>query len=277
MKILTTRTLTMPAIGLGTWPMKGAECEAAIASALAMGYRHIDTAEMYGNEAEVGRALAETAVPREDIFLTTKGWWDKPDGPALRAACEASLERLKTPYLDLYLIHWPSAQLNLASAMEGLARIQADGLARAVGVANFPPGLLSRALALGIAPLACNQVEHHLLLPQAPLLKICAAHDMVLTSYSPLGKGCVPAHPALAPIAARHGVTPAQVALAWALAQGPGGKMVSAIPKAASAARQAENLAAADLTLDAADMAAIAAITTRRRFVNPAFAPDWAA
>jgi 2,5-diketo-D-gluconate reductase B len=273
MTILHTRHLEMPAIGLGTWPMKGAECESAIETALAMGYRHIDTAEMYGNEVEVGRALAASATPRKDIFLTTKGWWDKPDGPSLYAACEASLQRLKTPYLDLYLIHWPSPQLNLASAMDGLARIKADGLARAVGVANFPPGLLSAALALNIAPLACNQVEHHPLLPQAPLLKICAANDMVLTSYSPLGKGEVPAHPALAPIAARLGCTPAQVALAWALAQGK----VSVIPKAASVARQAENMAATGIALSAADLAAIAAITERRRFVNPGFAPDWAA
>jgi 2,5-diketo-D-gluconate reductase B len=273
MNILHTKHLDMPSIGLGTWPMKGAECEGAIETALAMGYRHIDTAEMYGNELEVGRALAANAVPRGDIFLTSKGWWDKPDGPALRAACEASLERLKTPYLDLYLIHWPSPQLNLASAMEGLARIKSDGLARAVGVANFPAGLLSAALALNIAPLACNQVEHHPLLPQGPLIKICAANDMVLTSYSPLGKGEVPAHPALAPIAKKHGCTPAQVALAWAMAQGK----VAVIPKAASAARQAENFSAADVTLDAADLATLAALTERRRFVNPGFAPDWAA
>ena len=273
MTILTTSHLTMPAIGLGTWPMKGAECEGAIETALGMGYRHIDTAEMYGNEVEVGRALAANVVPRGDVFLTSKGWWDKPDGPALRAACEASLERLKTPYLDLYLIHWPSPQLNLASALEGLARIKADGLARAVGVANFPAGLLRAALALNIAPIACNQVEHHPLLPQAPLLKICAENDMVLTSYSPLGKGEVPAHPALAPIAARLGCTTAQVTLAWALAQGP----VSVIPKAASAVRQAENLGAAAITLSAADLASISAITERRRFVNPGFAPDWAA
>jgi len=273
MSILTTKHMAMPAIGLGTWPMKGAECEAAIATALTMGYRHIDTAEMYGNEVEVGRALAATRVPRADIFLTSKGWWDKPDGPSLRAACEASLERLRTPYLDLYLIHWPSPQLDLASAMEGLARIQADGLARAVGVANFPPGMLRAALALSITPLACNQVEHHPLLPQGPLLEICAANDMVLTSYSPLGRGEVPAHPAFAPIAARLGRTPAQVVLAWALAQGE----VAVIPKAAGAARQAENLGAADITLTAEDLATIDAIHDRRRFVNPSFAPDWAA
>ena len=249
--------------------MRGPECESAIASALALGYRHFDTAEMYGNEAEIGRALSGT--PRDTFFLTSKAWWDKPNGPSIRAACMASLDRLHTPYLDLYLIHWPSPQLDLPSALEGLARIQADGLARAVGVANFPSALLRQALALGIAPLACNQVEHHALLPQAPLLAVLGPADMVLTSYTPLGKGEVPAHPVFAPIAEKHGATRAQVALAWALAQGK----VAVIPKAASEARQAENFGAAGLTLDAGDLAAISAITARKRFVNPSFAPEW--
>ena len=267
--LLRTRHLTIPALGLGTWPMKGAECEAAIHSALEIGYRHFDTAEMYDNEAEVGRALSGS--PRESFFLTSKAWVDKTDGAAIRAACAASLDRLKTGYLDLYLIHWPSPQLNLPSALEGLARIQADGLARAVGVANFPSALLRQALALGIAPLACDQVEHHALLPQQPLLAVTGPADMVLTSYTPLGKGAVPADPAFAPIAAKHGATRAQVALAWAMAQG----RVAVIPKAASQARQRENFGATGVTLDANDIAAISAITTRKRFVNPSFAPAW--
>ena len=249
--------------------MRGPECEAAIASALALGYRHFDTAEMYGNEVEVGRALATT--PRETIFLTSKAWWDKPDGPAIRAACHASLDRLKTPYLDLYLIHWPSPQLNLPSALEGLAQLREAGLVRAVGVANFPSALLRQALALNIVPLACDQVEHHALLPQGPLLAVTEPAGMTLTSYTPLGKGEVPAHPVFAPIAERHGATPAQVALAWALAQG----RVAVIPKAASAARQAENLGAANLRLEPAEIAAISAISARRRFVDPSFAPEW--
>ena len=267
--MLRTQHLTMPEIGLGTWPMKGAECEAAIESALAIGYRHFDTAEMYGNEVEVGRALSGT--PRGSYFLTSKAWCDKADGPAIRAACEASLDRLQTGHLDLYLIHWPSPQLNLASAMEGLAGIRADGLARAVGVANFPSALLRQALALGIAPLACDQVEHHALLPQQPLLAVTGPADMVLTSYTPLGKGAVPAHPAFAPIAQKHGATRAQVALAWAMAQG----RVAVIPKAASRERQIENFGATSLRLDAEDLAAISAIGTRQRFVNPSFAPAW--
>jgi len=263
--------MTMPLIGLGTWPLRGAECEAAIASALDLGYRHIDTAEMYGNEAEIGRAIA--GAPRGDLFVTSKAWWDKADGPAIRAAAEASLERLRTPYLDLYLIHWPSPALRLESALEWLAGLLRDGLARAVGVANFPPGLLRRAIALNIAPLACNQVEHHIYLDQSALIALCAEHGMVLTSYTPLAKGLFLDDPVVARIAARHGATAGQVALAWALSRGP----VAVIPKAAGRARQAENLAAAQLVLDAQDLAALAALPKDRRLVNPDFAPDWAA
>ncbi|MCX7371120.1 MAG: aldo/keto reductase [Alphaproteobacteria bacterium] len=263
--------MNIPLIGLGTWPLRGAECEAAVGSALELGYRHIDTAEMYGNEVEIGRAIG--GAPRGDLFITSKAWWDKPDGPAIRAACEASLARLRTPYLDLFLIHWPSPVLQLASALEGLAGLQRDGLARAVGVANFPPGLLRQALALNIAPIACNQVEHHLYLDQSRLLELCAAHDIVLTSYTPLAKGRFLDDAVVARIAARHGATPGQVALAWALSRG----RVAVIPKAAGRARQAENLGAAKLVLDADDVTALAALPKDRRLVNPDFAPDWQA
>jgi 2,5-diketo-D-gluconate reductase B len=271
MNILEAQGMHMPAIGLGTWPLKGEECVASIGTALELGYRHFDTAEMYGNEVEVGRGIAGHA--RGELFVTTKAWWDKPDGASIRAACEASLGRLRTPYVDLYLIHWPSPRLDLPGALEALARIRADGLARHVGVANFPAGLLRRALGLNIVPIACHQVEHHVMLAQPTLLELAAAHDMVLTSYSPLAKGRVAEDATIARIAARHGATAGQVALAWALAQG----RVAVIPKAAGRARQAENLGAAAVSLDAADMAALAALPKDRRMVNPDFAPDWAA
>lgn len=269
--LLTTPRLTIPALGLGTWPLRGAECEAAVESALGLGYRHIDTAEMYGNEAEVGAALAASGVPRGEIFLTTKIWHDKPEGPAFRAAFAASLERLRQPHVDLLLVHWPSPALNLPSVLTALAHIHAEGLARAVGVSNFPSALLQKALALDIAPIACLQVEQHAMLGQQALLDITQPAGIVMTSYTPLGKGEVLEHPVLAGIAARHGATPAQVALAWLLSK----KLVAAVPKAASAARQAENLAAVKLRLSEADLAAIAALPKNRRFVNPAFAPAW--
>lgn len=271
MNILSTEKLTMPALGLGTWPLKGRDCEAAVESALGLGYRHLDTAEMYGNEAEVGAGMAASGLPRGDIFLTTKIWHDKPDGAAFRAAFAASLERLQQPYVDLLLVHWPSPALNLPSVLTALAHLHAEGLARAVGVSNFPAALLRQALALNIAPLACLQVEQHAMLGQQTLLDITQPAGMVMTSYTPLGKGEVLEHPVLVGIAARLGATPAQVALAYLLAK----PLVAAVPKARSAARQAENLAAARLVLAPGDIAAIAALPKNRRFVNPDFAPAW--
>jgi 2,5-diketo-D-gluconate reductase B len=269
--IITTPFMAMPRLGLGTWPLKGAEGQAAVESALGLGYRHIDTAEMYGNEVEVGAALRASGVAREDIFLTTKVWHDKPDGPRFRAAFAACLDRLATPYVDLLLVHWPSPALDLPSVLEALAALREAGQARAVGVSNFPPGLLRQALNLKIAPLACLQVEHHVLLDQSALLAITGPAGMVLTSYTPLGKGASTEGPEIAAIAARHGVTPAQVALAYILAKGA----VSAIPKAANPGRQRENLGALDVTLSADDVAVLDRLPKGRRFVNPDFAPDW--
>ena len=272
MAMIEAPGMRMPRIGLGTWPLRGAECKAAVESALALGYRHIDTAAMYGNEDAVAAGIAASGVPRGDIFLTTKIWYDSHDGAMIRAAFMASLARLATPYVDLLLIHWPSPALNLPDALATLAALRAEGKARAIGVSNFPPGLLRRAIAEKVG-LACLQVECHALLDQSVLLDLCRANGMALTAYSPLGRGEVAAHPTILRIAERHGVAGGQVALAWLMAQ-PG---VAMVPKAASAPRQAENLGALDLVLDEADLAAIAALPKDQRFVNPDFAPDWAA
>lgn len=263
----------MPRLGLGTWPMRGAECQRAVESALALGYRHIDTAEMYGNEDAVGAAMRVSGLPREAIYLTTKVWNDKPKGAQIRHAAEDSLRRLGQAYMDLFLIHWPSDRLDLPDALRGLARLREDGLARAVGVANFPPGLLRRAVEAGIAPIACLQVEHHVYLGQPRLLEYCRQQGIVLTSYTPVAKGQVLRDPVIGRIAAKHGATPAQVALAWLLAM-PG---VAAIPKAASPQRQRENLLATELRLDAGDLEALAALPKDRRLVDPGFVPDWEA
>lgn len=271
--MIDTPLLRMPRIGLGTWPMAGAECQRAVEGALSLGYRHIDTAEMYGNEDAVGAALKASGLKREEAFVTTKVWHDKPRGDQIRAALEASLKRLGTPHVDLFLIHWPSPQLDLPDALRALAKAREDGMAKAVGVSNFPLGLLRRAVEAELAPLACLQVEYHALLSQRHLLDYLRTKDMALTAYSPLGKGEVPNHPEVRRIAKKHGATPGQVALAWLLSQ-PG---VAMVPKAASTERQRENLGASRVALDAEDLAAIEALPKDRRFVNPSFAPDWAA
>lgn len=261
----------MPRLGFGTWPMRGADCQRAVESALGLGYRHIDTAEMYGNEEAVGAALRASGLPREALYLTTKVWNDKPRGAEIRRAAEASLRRLSQSHVDLYLVHWPSPQLDLPDALHALARLREEGLARAVGVANFPPGLLRQAVEMGIAPIACLQVEHHVFLGQQRLLDYCRSQDIVLTSYTPVAKGEVLHDAAIRGIAAKHRATPAQVALAYLLAM----PSVAAIPKAAAPARQQENLDAVELNLDAEDLRALAALPKDRRLVDPDIALDW--
>jgi 2,5-diketo-D-gluconate reductase B len=177
------------------------------------------------------------------------------------------------PYPDLVLIHWPARGMDLAASLGALARLQQDGLARAVGVSNFPPGLLKQALHLGIAPIAALQVECHVYLWQEPLAALCRQHGLALTAYAPTAKAAVADDPVMLAIAAKHGATPVQVALAWLLAQ----ENLVAIPKSGRAEGQRENLAATAIRLDSLDMAAIAALPKSRRLVNPDFAPDWAA
>ena len=270
--ILETNLLTIPRIGLGTWQLRGAEASAAVEGAIGLGYRHIDTAAMYGNEEAVGAGIAASGIRREEIFLTTKVWWTELAPDALRASAEASLKRLGTPYADLIHIHWPAKGMDLAASLTALAKLRTDGLARAIGVCNFPPGLLKQALDLRIAPIACLQVECHVYLWQERLAALCRQHELALTAYSPIAKAQVNDDPVMQGIAKKHGATPVQVAIAWLLAQ----PNLVAIPKSGRAQGQKENLAAASLTLDAGDMAAIATLPKDRRLVNPDFAPDWA-
>ena len=260
----------MPRLGLGTWPMRGAECQRAIESALALGYRHIDTAEMYGNESDVGAALAASGLPRHALFVTTKVWHDHLTPSGIRAACEASLARLRLNAADLYLVHWPNPAMDLDAVLGAMARLKEDGLARAIGVSNFPPGLLRRALGTG-APIACVQVEHHAFLSQDRLLALTRPAGVALTAYSPTAKGAGEKDPVLQRIARKHDRTPTQVALAWLLGQDG----VAAIPKAAGEANQRANLEAASLRLDAEDRDAIAGLPKNRRLVDPGIVSDW--
>jgi 2,5-diketo-D-gluconate reductase B len=266
-----TDGVRMPALGLGTWPMQGAAGQRAVETALRLGYRHIDTAEMYGNEAEIGPALAASGLKRGEVFVATKVWLDHLTPSGIRAACEASLKRLRLDYADLYLIHWPSPHMDLAACLGAMRRLKEEGLARAVGVCNFPPGLLRRALETEPAAVSCLQVEHHVYLSQARLLEITRPRGIPLVSYAPTAKGRAEGDPLLRRIADKHGCTPTQAALAWLLGQ----ELVAAIPKASGEAHQRANLAAPAIRLDAADRAAIDALPKDRRLVDPGFALDW--
>ncbi|MCW3477907.1 aldo/keto reductase [Limobrevibacterium gyesilva] len=271
MQTITAHGLRMPKLGLGTWRLKGEACTTAVLGALSRGYRHIDTAQMYGNEDAVGEAIAATPVPRADIHLTTKVWWDNLAPAAMQRAMETSLKLLKTDYVDLYLIHWPAPDMDLPAALGQLVAFKEQGLARNIGVSNFNTALLRRAVEEVQAPICCNQVEYHALLDQSKVLGYLRGKDMALTAYCPLAQGRLAEQPELAAIAAKHGATPAQVALKWLLDQDG----VAAIPKAGRAESQQANLDALNLTLDDADRAIIAGLPKTTRFVAPAFAPAW--
>jgi len=261
----------MPMLGLGTFDLRGDDCERAVAAALAMGYRHLDTAAAYGNETAVGRAIAASGVPREEIFLTTKVWYDSLRADALRRSADDSLARLGTEYVDLLLVHWPNDAVPLEESLAALAALEAAGKARAIGVSNFTVRHLRQAAASGAA-LVANEVEYHPYLNQDALLAEMRPRGMILIAYCPLAQGRVASDPTLAAIGARHEMSAAQVALRWLIQQ----PLVAAIPKAGSERHMAENLAVFDFALDEREMAAISALgAANRRLVSPSWAPRW--
>jgi 2,5-diketo-D-gluconate reductase B len=269
--IVNAQGLNMPKLGLGTWPMLGEACTRAVEQALALGYRHIDTAAAYNNEDAVGQALANSHTPREQIHVTSKVWWDQLQPDAMRYSMDRSLKALHSDYIDLFMIHWPSTDWDLPRTIETLVSFKEQGLARNIGVANFPLPLLRKVVEELGAPLSAIQVEYHVLLGQNALLDYARRHDLALTAYSPLARNKVSDIPAIQQIAVKHGVLPTQVALKWLLDQ----PNVAAIPKASSEANQLANLAAFTVNLDDQDRALIAGLSKRERQVSPDFAPVW--
>jgi 2,5-diketo-D-gluconate reductase B len=270
-RIITTDGLRMPQLGFGTWRISGPECQAAVEGALSAGYRHIDTGQMYGNEAEVGAGIAASGVARQDLHITTKVWNQNLVPDRLRAAMAASLDMLRTDYVNLYLIHWPAPNMDLPAALEMMMTLQQDGKARHIGVANFNVALLRRSIEEVGAPIAAVQFEYHALLPQPPLLHYLRERRVPIIAYSPLAKGQLVNNAVLVDIAQRHHATSSQIALAWLLEQ----KDVAPIPKSVHRERQRENLGALDIVLDDADRAAIESLPKDRRCVSPGFAPAW--
>lgn len=290
---------TMPALGLGTWKSAPGEVGAAVEEAVRLGYRHLDCAAIYGNEAEIGdalqRVLARGEVTREDLWITSKLWCNSHREAEVRPALEESLAKLRCEYLDLYLVHWPVAlrhdvlgassgddflplsEVPLAETWGAMEDCAEMGLTRHVGVSNYSATKLAEHLDARIVP-EVDQVELHPYLQQPELVRFCAEHGIHLTGYSPLGSRDRPEgmkakgepvlleDPAVAAIARRLDATPAQVLLAWAMERG-----TSVIPKSVNPRRMAENLAAAALELDADTMAELAALDRGRRYVDGKF------
>ena len=271
MEYLQTAGLRLPRLGLGTFRMQGEACRAAVENALALGYRHIDTAEMYGNEEAIGAAIATGGIARDDLHVTTKVWNDNLAPDAIRRAFDASLKKLRLDHVDLYLVHWPAPKMNLGVMFETLLKLKEQGRARAIGVANFNIALLKTVVEEIKAPIACNQVEYHATLDQTPLRKYLASKAIPLVAYCPLAQGRVAADPTLSAIGRKHGASAAQVALKWLLDQDG----VAAIPKASRSESQRANLDAQHIGLDDEDKQAIAALPKDRRCVSPGFAPAW--
>jgi 2,5-diketo-D-gluconate reductase B len=271
MEHLQTQGISLPRLGLGTFRMQGEVCRAAVESALHLGYRHIDTAEMYGNEDAVGAAIAASRVARADLHITTKVWHENLAPDAIRKAFDASLNRLKIDHVDLYLVHWPSRNMNLPAIFETLLKLKQEGRTRAIGVANFNIALLKTVVEEIKAPIACNQIEYHVMLDQTKVAKYLAAKSIPLVAYCPLAQGRVASDRTLTAIGRKHNASAAQVALKWLVDQDG----VAAIPKASRAESQGANLDALKLTLDEADRKAIAALPKDKRCVNPGFAPAW--
>jgi 2,5-diketo-D-gluconate reductase B len=266
--------MSIPAFGLGTFRLKGQTVIDSVRDALDLGYRAIDTAQIYENEADIGQALAESGVPRGELFLTTKIWTDNLSRERLIPSLRESLDRLRTDHVDLVLIHWPSPQgaVPLSESLEALREARKEGLTKQFGVSNFTVDLLKQSIGLaGASDIATNQVEIHPYLQNRKLAAYAKEQGIHLTSYMTLAYGKVLKDPVIEDVARRHGATPAQVALAWALQQG-----YAVIPSSTKRENLASNLEAQQLKLDEEDMARIATLDRGERLANPAsLAPDW--
>jgi len=264
----------IPSFGVGTFRLTGQTVIDSVRTALELGYRAVDTAQIYGNEAEVGQAVAGSGVPRADLFLTTKIWTDNYAKDKLVPSLRASLDKLRTDYVDLTLIHWPAPGNGVAlpTFMEALAEAKSLGLTRRIGISNFNVALTREAIdVVGKGEIATNQIELSPYLQNRTLTAYLEEQGIAVTSYMTLAYGKVLKDPVLADIAAKHRATVAQVALAWALQLG-----YAVIPSSTKRENLASNLLARDLVLDADDMLRIAALERGGREVDPAgLAPAW--
>lgn len=263
----------IPQLGLGTFQLRGKTCSDVVASAIAIGYRHVDTAQGYGNEAAVGAGVAESGVPREQIFITTKVQPQRMSDGDLQRSVEESLVRLGTSYVDLVLLHWPNPAIPLRDTIRALNEVKRRGLARHIGLSNFTARRLEEALELTEEPFVAEQIEYHPFLDQRIMLERLRAAGMAIIAYCPLALGRVIGEPAIERIARQHKATPAQVSLRW-LVQQPG---VVAIPKTASLGRLQENLSIYDFTLTDGEAAEMAGLVRpgSRLICEPQWVPKW--
>jgi 2,5-diketo-D-gluconate reductase B len=273
MHVVEAHGARIPLLGLGTWELRGRVCARIVEQALRLGYRHLDTAEMYDNEREVGEGLRASGVKRDDVFVTTKVWPSHFAPRDLERAAKDSLTRLRLSEVDLLLLHWPNPRIPLAETLGALCKLKRDGLTRHIGISNFTVAMVEEAVSLSSEPLACNQFEAHPFLDQDKLIAACRAHGLAVVAYSPIARGRAARDPVLNAIGKAHGKTAAQVCLRWLVQQD-----IVVIPRTAKVERLTTNAAIFDFTLTDEDMARIRALAhTRGRVVNFSYsgAPAW--
>ncbi len=261
MDYITTNNTQVPRLGFGTYKLTGDQCADAVEEAIFVGYRHLDTAEMYKNEEAVATGLRRAGVDRGDLFITTKVWMDNLSPDGLRRSLDGSLERLDTDYVDLWLIHWPNPAYPLQESLATMRQLQQEGKVRSLGVSNFPSNLFRQAASL--APVVCNQVEYHPYLSQRNVLAAAREHGAFVTAYAPIARGNVQDDPVLKEIGAKYDKTPAQVALRWLIQQSD----VAAIPKSGRPERIRENFNIFDFALSEEEMNRINSLARGERLI----------
>ena len=271
MDVIESHGARIPILGFGTMTLKEDQCVQLVEASLKLGYRHLDTAQMYGNEREVGSGMRGSGLKREDIFLTTKVWFTQLASGDFERSVDESLERLALPWVDLLMIHWPNAQVPLSESIAALCKMKKAGLTKHIGVANFNVAMIEEAVKLASQPIAVLQIETHPYLGQSKVIAAARRYDMAVVGYCPLARGKVPAEAVLQRIGKAHGKTPAQVALRFLEQQ-----QIIPIPRTSKRERLAENLGSLDLKLSEAEMAEIAKLQRpNSRIVSPPQAPQW--
>jgi diketogulonate reductase-like aldo/keto reductase len=261
----------IPLVGLGTWDLRGRACARLVEEALRLGYRHIDTAAFYGNEAAVGEGLRASGVPRDEVFITTKVWQSDLRAKDFERSTRGSLAHMKLPSLDLLLIHWPNSSVPLQETIGALCKMKREGLARHIGVSNFTVALVGEAVKLATEPLVNNQIECHPYLDQSRVIAACRKAGLSVTAYAPIARGRVKADAVLSRIGKGHGKTAAQVCLRFLVQQD-----IVVIPKTSRPERLKENFEIFDFALSPKDMGEIAGLADPRgRLVEWSGTPDW--
>jgi diketogulonate reductase-like aldo/keto reductase len=265
----TIQDTKIPALGFGTCQLKKEKCRQSVIDAIDIGYRHIDTALIYGNEAQVGQGIKDSGIDRKKLFLTTKIWYSDLAPNQLRKELERGLRAFQTDYVDLLLIHWPNPDIPLKETLQAMMTLQQEGKLRHIGVSNFPTALVEEAIA--IAPIFCNQVEYHPYLGQQKLIEQARANDMLLTAYCPLAKGGLFKEIALQELAQKYDKTVAQVTLRWLLQQ----DRIAAIPRSTKHEHRKQNIDIFDFELTDEEMRSIHQLDAQLRAINPDIAPEW--